>query len=169
MGGGPVPATPPAPPRGIGLDVECRACPPASSTVTAVGTSCFFCAAVLPGHDRPLLEVTDLSTAFADAFPSTPGHTLLVPRRHVSRVLELSDSEHADLWALARRQLVRLEHEFGPDAYTIGINDGVAAGQTLAHVHLHLMPRIHGDVPDPRGGLRWVVPPTADYWSVIPH
>lgn len=128
-------------------------------------TPCPYCTFVLRDRDRPLLGQTDRVVAFEDAFPSTPGHTLVIPRRHVGRVLDLTDAEYADLFAVARTQLGRLEGEHGPDSYTIGINDGPAAGQTVPHVHLHLMPRHHGDTPDPRGGLRWVVPATADYWT----
>jgi diadenosine tetraphosphate (Ap4A) HIT family hydrolase len=101
--------------------------------------------------------------AFDDAFPSAPGHTLVVPRRHVGRLLDLTERESAELWGLARDQLARLEST-GPDAYTVGVNDGPAAGQTVAHVHLHLIPRRFGDVTDARGGLRWVLPNSAPYW-----
>lgn len=126
---------------------------------------CVFCTLVLRDRDRPLLGQSEHVVAFEDAFPSTAGHTLVIPRRHVARVLDLTDAEYTDLFTVARTQLGRLEGEHGPDSYTIGINDGPAAGQTVPHVHLHLMPRRHGDTPEPRGGLRWVVPATADYWT----
>lgn len=58
-----------------------------------------------------------------------------------------------------------LDAEFHPDGYNIGINDGAAAGQTIAHLHIHLIPRYAGDQPDPRGGVRWIFPAKADYWS----
>ncbi len=58
-----------------------------------------------------------------------------------------------------------LDREFGPTGYNIGINDGADAGQTVAHLHVHLIPRYHGDRPDPRGGVRWVLPDKANYWS----
>jgi diadenosine tetraphosphate (Ap4A) HIT family hydrolase len=58
----------------------------------------------------------------------------------------------------------QLQDEFSPAAYNIGINDGLAAGQTIAHMHLHLIPRYQGDVSDPRGGVRWVLPEKAKYW-----
>ena len=63
---------------------------------------------------------------------------------------------------LARQQL---QAEFGPAGYNIGINDGAAAGQTIGHLHMHLIPRCPGDRPDPRGGVRWVIPDKADYWT----
>jgi diadenosine tetraphosphate (Ap4A) HIT family hydrolase len=59
----------------------------------------------------------------------------------------------------------QLDAEFSPGGYNIGINDGAAAGQTVAHLHMHLIPRYIGDQPDPRGGVRWVIPEKADYWS----
>lgn len=58
-----------------------------------------------------------------------------------------------------------LDNEFSPDSYNIGINDGKHAGQTVNHLHIHLIPRYKGDVPDARGGVRWVIPDKADYWS----
>jgi diadenosine tetraphosphate (Ap4A) HIT family hydrolase len=118
---------------------------------------------VLSGNDRKLLAETDHVAAFEDAYPSTPGHVLVIPRRHVGRVLELTEEEFLDLWYVAREQMHRLEAT-SPDAFTIGINDGQAAGQTIAHVHLHVMPRRFGDTPEPKGGVRWVVPETASYW-----
>ena len=68
---------------------------------------------------------------------------------------------------LAMLQRVRsmLDAELRPDGYNIGINDGVAAGQTVMHVHMHVIPRYRGDRPDPRGGIRWIIPEKADYWS----
>ncbi len=124
---------------------------------------CPFCTSVLSGNDRKLLAETDHVAAFEDAYPSTPGHVLVIPRRHVGRVLELTEEEFLDLWYVAREQMHRLEAT-SPDAFTIGINDGQAAGQTIAHVHLHVMPRRFGDTPEPKGGVRWVVPETASYW-----
>lgn len=129
---------------------------------------CPFCKFVLPGLDRPLLAENADAVAFEDAFPSAGGHTLIVPRRHIERVLELTATEHTQMWDLARTQLTRLESMQPVDrtvGYTIGINDGQAAGQTVAHVHLHIIPRHAGDTPEPRGGLRWVIPATAKYWE----
>jgi len=129
---------------------------------------CPFCTLVLAGHDRPLLATTALAVAFEDAFPSSPGHVLVIPRRHVGRVHELTGPEHAQLWELARTVLLAARDREGSGVapgYTIGVNDGPAAGQTVAHVHLHIIARYPGDNPDPRGGLRVVIPATAKYWS----
>jgi diadenosine tetraphosphate (Ap4A) HIT family hydrolase len=127
-------------------------------------TACPFCDSALPGVDRELLCVTAYTAAFEDAYPSTPGHVLVIPRRHVGRVLDLTDAEFEDIWRVAREQLRRIE-EASPDAFTIGINDGAAAGQTVDHVHLHIIPRHHLDTADSRGGVRWAIPETAAYWN----
>jgi diadenosine tetraphosphate (Ap4A) HIT family hydrolase len=123
--------------------------------------ACPFCE--LPAQ-RIRLE-NDRAVVIRDAFPVAPGHTLVVPRRHVGSFFELDDVERAamlDLLVEAKREVGR---EFAPDGYTIGINDGPAAGQTVPHVHLHLIPRHVGDQPDPRGGVRWVLPERARYWT----
>lgn len=122
---------------------------------------CPFCERVLPdraAHRR----ATEHSVAFLDAFPSAPGHTLLIPRRHVPLLSDLTPDEHADLFALLREVVIDMR-DVG--ARSIGVNDGALAGQTVPHVHLHVIPRRAGDVGDPRGGIRWVLPGTAAYWE----
>ena len=124
-------------------------------------TTCPFCA--LP-PERVLLR-SDSATAFRDAYPVSPGHTLVIPVRHVASFFDTTPEERAsilDLLDAAKRQL---QVEFGPAAYNIGINDGAAAGQTVGHLHMHLIPRYSGDQPDPRGGIRWVIPEKAEYWT----
>lgn len=103
--------------------------------------------------------------AIRDGFPVSPGHTLIIPKRHVSSFFEITESERADLLSLLTAARNDLEREYHPAGYNIGINDGPAAGQTVAHLHIHLIPRYEGDRPDPRGGVRWVLPDKADYWS----
>ena len=122
---------------------------------------CPFCS--LP-RDRALDE---RETAFAirDAFPVSPGHTLIIPRRHVGSFFEVTDAERADLMSLLAAARDELDREFRPAGYNIGINDGVAAGQTVTHLHIHLIPRYEGDRDDPRGGVRWVLPEKAAYWT----
>lgn len=122
---------------------------------------CPFC--TLP-VDR-VVDRNALAVVIRDAYPVTAGHTLVIPTRHVGSFFELDAAEQAAMLELLRRARQRLQQEFAPDGYTIGINDGPAAGQTVPHVHLHLIPRRVGDVPDPRGGVRWVVPDRARYWS----
>jgi diadenosine tetraphosphate (Ap4A) HIT family hydrolase len=100
-----------------------------------------------------------------DGFPVSPGHTLVISRRHVGSFFELSDAERADLMALLERAKSGLDGQFQPQGYNVGINDGAAAGQTVPHLHIHLIPRYRGDRPDPRGGVRWIFPDKADYWT----
>ena len=105
-----------------------------------------------------------MAVVVRDAYPVAPGHTLVIPRRHVGSFFELHHSEQVAMLTLVDRARQGLEREFAPDGYTIGVNDGAAAGQTVPHVHMHLIPRHRGDVDDPRGGIRWVLPLKARYW-----
>ena len=100
-----------------------------------------------------------------DGFPVSPGHTLVIPRRHVGSFFELTDVERASMFELLAQARAELDVSLRPDGFNIGINDGVAAGQTVPHLHLHLIPRYLGDTPDPRGGVRWVLPDNAKYWA----
>lgn len=122
---------------------------------------CPFCD--LPA-DR-IIDRNDAGLVVRDAYPVSPGHTLVISSRHVGSFFELSATERDQLLSLIDRAKAALDGQFRPDAYNIGINDGVAAGQTVPHLHIHLIPRYTGDLPDPRGGVRWVVPGKADYWS----
>ena len=100
-----------------------------------------------------------------DAYPVSPGHTLVIPRRHVGSFFELTTPERTELLALLDKARADLEIDLRPDGYNIGINDGPAAGQTVPHLHIHLIPRFRGDQTDPRGGVRWIFPDKADYWT----
>ena len=100
-----------------------------------------------------------------DGFPISPGHTLVIPRRHVRSFFDLEPEERDALMALLDEAKRRVQQAFKSDAYNIGINDGAAAGQTVPHLHIHLIPRYEGDCQDPRGGVRWIVPDKADYWT----
>ena len=124
-------------------------------------TTCCFCA-ISEAHI--FLKNAD-GIVFRDRFPISPGHTLVVPKCHVSSVFELPTEAQLSLWQLvadARRMLL---DEFRPNGFNVGINDGNAAGQTVSHAHIHVIPRFDGDVNDPRGGVRWVIPSKAVYWS----
>lgn len=99
-----------------------------------------------------------------DGFPVSLGHTLILPRRHVGSFFEVAPEDRNALLALLEGAKQQLDREFHPDGYNIGINDGSAAGQTVPHLHIHLIPRYAGDQPDPRGGVRWVIPEKAKYW-----
>lgn len=125
------------------------------------GSNCPFCqldAACIVFSD-------DVTLVIRDAFPVSPGHTLIIPRRHVGSFFELTAPERASMFELLTQAKVELDETLQPDGFNIGINDGAAAGQTVPHLHLHLIPRYRGDAPDPRGGVRWVLPAKAKYWS----
>jgi len=100
-----------------------------------------------------------------DGYPVSPGHTLVIPKRHVGSFFQVTPDERSDLLALLDDAKAQMGLEFKPDGYNIGINDGPAAGQTVPHLHIHLIPRYDGDRADPRGGVRWVIPEKANYWS----
>ena len=103
--------------------------------------------------------------ALWDGFPVSPGHALLVPKRHVASWSEATAEERRELFESVEivRSVIQQTHQ--PDGFNVGWNDGAAAGQTVFHLHLHVIPRYSGDVSDPRGGVRHVIPTKVDYWT----
>lgn len=112
-----------------------------------------------------IVHKSDLAFVMRDGFPISPGHTLIIPKRHIGSFFETTQEEKLELLTLIEQAKTNIETEFKPHAYNIGINDGAAAGQTVPHLHIHLIPRYEGDRTDPRGGVRWIMPEKADYWS----
>lgn len=104
-----------------------------------------------------------LSLSFFDGFPVSPGHALIIPRRHVASFFDLTQDERQDMFNMVDEVKRILDDRFHPDGYNIGVNIGEAAGQSIFHVHLHLIPRYSGDVPNPRGGVRGVIPHKQSY------
>lgn len=100
-----------------------------------------------------------------DAYPVSLGHSLVIPKRHMGSFFDARQEERTALLELLDLAKAAAVSEFQPDGFNIGINDGAAAGQTVPHLHIHLIPRYAGDQEDPRGGVRWVIPDKADYWS----
>ena len=123
--------------------------------------ACPFC----PVKHREILAEHPLAAAITDSFPLTQGHALVVPRRHVASFFELTTNERLAMLGLLDQAKATLETKYSPDGFNIGVNDGAAAGQTVMHVHIHLIPRYKGDADDPRGGVRWIFPRKADYWN----
>ena len=115
---------------------------------------CPFCN---PSEDEIVLA-NDLCYARYDKYPVSPGHLLLIPYRHIPTLFDATDDEQAALLALVREAKTLLDEHFHPDGYNVGVNVGPAAGQTVMHLHVHVIPRYAGDVEDPRGGVRGVVP-----------
>ena len=126
-----------------------------------MSTVCPFCA--LP-PERIWFQ-DQLTLAFHDGYPISPGHTLVIPRRHVASLFDLPGDELAHLWDQVRHVRQLLMGQFHPDAFNIGLNDGEPAGQTVMHAHIHVVPRFRGDVADPRGGVRWIIADKAAYWT----
>lgn len=135
--------------------------PPALSSVPMPPTSCPFC----PPPAERVVVTSELAVAIRDGYPVSPGHTLVIPKRHVASLSDVTIDEAKALWALLAEVRAGLDAELKPAGYNVGVNDGRAAGQTVMHLHVHLIPRFVGDRPDPRGGVRWVIPERADYWS----
>jgi len=122
---------------------------------------CLFCS-IAP--DQVLIE-HPLAVAKRDGHPVSKGHTLIIPRRHVVSFFETTEEERLAMLKLLDEAKALLDREHKPDGYNIGINNGTTAGQTVMHLHMHLIPRYAGDRPDPRGGVRWVIPEKAAYWE----
>ncbi len=111
---------------------------------------CIFCNI---SQDKVIAE-NDLALAFFDGYPVNEGHTLIIPKRHVETYFDATQEERNAMSLLLAEVKERLDEEFNPDGYNIGVNVGAAGGQTIFHLHVHLIPRYAGDVPDPRGGVR---------------
>lgn len=110
-----------------------------------------------------LLTETATAVAFLDSFPVNDGHTLIVPKRHVSSYFDLSIHEQRALWLVVNRCKSIIQKQYRPDGFNVGINVGETAGQSVLHVHIHLIPRYKGDVEYPRGGVRGVIPGKQKY------
>jgi diadenosine tetraphosphate (Ap4A) HIT family hydrolase len=108
----------------------------------------------------------DLAFAVRDQYPVTPGHTLVISRRPVPTWFDATGEEQIALLDLVRLVKGALDSELRPDGYNVGFNVGEAAGQTVMHLHVHVIPRFHGDVVDPRGGIRHVIPGRGN-WQII--
>ena len=115
--------------------------------------TCIFCEIQ---QDRVVLE-RDLAYAIFDAFPVNPGHMLVIPKRHISGYFESTIEERVEMLNLIDEAKVIIDMQFHLDGYNIGINIGKVAGQTVMHLHIHIIPRYTGDVPNPKGGVRGVI------------
>jgi diadenosine tetraphosphate (Ap4A) HIT family hydrolase len=119
---------------------------------------CIFC------HlDREIIAETRLSLAVFDSFPVSKGHALVLPRRHVVTIWDMTDEEYADAFALARKVKDVLQGRFGAAAFNVGVNCGEVAGQSVWHAHIHVIPRYPGDIPNPKGGVRNILPAKGQY------
>lgn len=119
---------------------------------------CIFCA-----PEREVLAENVQAIAVFDSYPVSPGHALILPRRHVVTVWDLSEAEYLACYALVRELKPVLEARFRPDGFNVGVNCGEAAGQSVWHAHIHVIPRFAGDTPFPKGGVRHVIPLKGSY------
>ncbi len=124
-------------------------------------SDCPFCSL----EPRKIVAQNELSMTVRDTLPVSPGHTLILPKRHITSIFDATREEMAALWEALQQARTQLLRELSPDGFNIGVNDGLAAGQTILHLHIHVIPRYKGDMPDPRGGIRWIFPDKAVYWK----
>ncbi len=123
--------------------------------------ACPFC----PPPEERVIHRGESAIVLWDGFPVSPGHVLIIPKRHVSGWFEATPDEIAEIVDLIPLARAAIERKHAPDGYNLGVNVGEVAGQTVFHLHLHVIPRYVGDSPDPRGGVRWIVPAKARYWT----
>jgi diadenosine tetraphosphate (Ap4A) HIT family hydrolase len=119
--------------------------------------NCIFC-----GDPEFVIE-NELAFAHYDTYPVSSGHCLIITRRHVAEYFQATAEEKAAIWALVDQMKVIIDKEHKPDGYNVGVNIGKAAGQSIPHLHIHMMPRYKGDMEDPRGGVRGVIPHKQKY------
>lgn len=122
-------------------------------------TTCPFCSLENSG----IFAANEFAVAVPDAFPISPGHTLIIPRRHFNSLFDATDDERVALLALLADVRERIMQERNAEGFNIGINEGYVAGQSIFHLHIHLIPRYRGDCHDPRGGVRKLFPDTASH------
>ncbi len=129
--------------------------------MSATAKACPFCN---PPREQILIEGAQAMVLW-DSYPVSPGHALIIPRRHVASLFDSTAMEREEILRLADEARRILDERHAPDGFNLGINDGAAAGQSVPHLHVHLIPRYRGDVPDPRGGVRWIIRDRASYWN----
>lgn len=118
---------------------------------------CPFC------KSRNIIIENDLAFADYDTYPASPGHSLVIIKRHVAEYFQATTEEKAAIWALVDEMKIIIDNEFKPDAYNVGVNIGKTAGQSVPHIHIHIIPRYEGDVENPQGGVRGVIPHKQKY------
>jgi diadenosine tetraphosphate (Ap4A) HIT family hydrolase len=136
------------PDRYAGMEEHCPFCNPLADTILADNELCY---------------------ARRDLYPVNPGHFLVIPFRHVGDYFDLTPAERAAILELIATWRLAVEEQYDPDGYNIGVNIGEAAGQTIPHVHFHVIPRYTGDVKYARGGIRAVIPDKRHYPVDMPE
>ena len=126
--------------------------------------ACPFCH---PTAERELLSESATVYAILDKYPVSEGHALVIPKQHVADYFQLSERSKTACWLMVDRVKWLLSQRFQPDGFNVGINVGTAAGQTIPHVHIHVIPRYVGDTPNPTGGVRHVIAGKGDYFDNV--
>lgn len=121
--------------------------------------NCSFC--TMP-KENIVLE-NKYAKAFYDKYPVQKGHLLIVPKRHATTYFDATEDEIAAIHQLIRKGKESIDSEYQPDGYNVGVNVGEFGGQTVMHLHFHLIPRYSGDIEDPRGGIRKAIPNLVPY------
>ena len=116
--------------------------------------ACIFCDL----EERKIILENEGAMAIFDIFPVNEGHMLIVPKKHIETYFDADEKDKKYLWSLVEDCKSYLDDKYSPDGYNVGINCGEAAGQTVMHLHIHLIPRYAGDIENPRGGVRGVIP-----------
>jgi len=109
---------------------------------------------ISPFYERPKIIENDFAFAIYDGFPVSEGHTLIIPKKQVVSIFDLDSNEYHHCFDLVKEITILLQNNFKVESFNIGINNGLDAGQTIAHAHIHVIPRYKGDIEDPRGGVR---------------
>ena len=123
---------------------------------------CLFCDRINTTQHHIILE-SDETYVRWDNMPVSQGHLEIVPKRHVVSFFELTEQELSSIYKLMIQAKGLLDKKYSPAGYTIGVNEGEAAGRTIHHLHIHLIPRYLGDVKNPRGGIRHIIPGKGSY------
>ena len=122
---------------------------------------CIFCEQFIPNRE-PVFE-NELAIAYFDEFPVSKGHILIITKRHAETFFDTTKEEQIAVIELLNKCKKYIDEKYSPDGYNVGLNCEKAAGQTVMHIHMHLIPRYIGDVENPRGGVRGVIPSKKNY------
>ena len=125
---------------------------------------CLFCKIQQPGFEKEIIYSNEYFVATRDSYPVTPLHTLIIPKRHFASFFEMNDDEQASVFSILKQQrdeIMALDPSV--TSFNVGTNDGVDAGQSIYHLHIHLFPRRLGDIENPRGGVRGIIPARQKY------
>lgn len=118
---------------------------------------------ISPFYERPKILENDSAFAIYDGFPVSEGHALVIPKKQVTSIFDLDSDEYHECFDLVKEITTFLKDKFKVEAFNIGVNNGMDAGQTIAHAHIHIIPRYKGDIEEPRGGVRNILPDKSGY------